>query len=360
MSPESPEFREWAAKKFAEIESLEAKRRAVEESPPDDLRQITDALVYEVMPLMESLGIPITREELTNMFVEWYVKRPPPSAASARPIGTGDGERKPADYGRWAGAVLKPLMSVARVKDVGGLVGKSVKGVLVLLMLTPLILMPAYYFATTTFPLGPATSQSTQSIPGAGGGPSVIGLALVPNNPLIGVGQTQNYSTLALGPSSSTVNLVAFPPAGLNFDIAQTQIPPQDFVTTIQVALQASPSLALGLHEVTVEVNSGGTATNHTFVVQVVQALVVMQHLAFIPSAINVTKGTTVYWMNLDQMIGCCDPGIHDVSFAYPLNVTSPFLARLDTWHYTFQTDGDFFYTCTIHPFMDGEVKVEG
>jgi plastocyanin len=102
----------------------------------------------------------------------------------------------------------------------------------------------------------------------------------------------------------------------------------------------------------------GSSARNQTFTVVVVQALVVMERMTFVPGIVNVAQGTTVYWMNLDSTIGCCDPGYHNVVFGDVANASSPVLKRLGTWNFTFEAPGQFHYICSIHPWMVGEVNV--
>jgi plastocyanin len=71
--------------------------------------------------------------------------------------------------------------------------------------------------------------------------------------------------------------------------------------------------------------------------------------------------GTSVSWINLDSTIGCCDPGSHNVVFLSGANAFSPTLKRLDSWSYTFGTQGIVEYYCSIHPLvMKGQVTVAG
>ena len=88
--------------------------------------------------------------------------------------------------------------------------------------------------------------------------------------------------------------------------------------------------------------------------------LVIMHDFAFHPTDINIRRGTPVTWLNLDSTIGCCDPGLHDVSFTVGVNATSPQLNRFQSWSLTFGKDGSYYYYCTIHPYMVGEVTVTG
>ncbi len=365
MATDNPEYKEWAARKIAEVLSLEEKERAVAASPPEELREISDVVDREVMPIMESFGIPITREELSNMFVEWFVKRSSapkqePEGAYRSRGGNGQAGPSPPSSGRKGGGIAGPLMRIAKVDTLGGLLGRTIKGVLVLVMLVPIMLLPAYFFLST-LPVGPAAFTSTSGQPG-GAALAGVTLTLNPSSPLIGLGQTQNYSLLTIRPPASgttpPMSLVVFSPEGLSFELSQTHIPSQQATKAVQVVIRASSSMAVGPYSVTVEEKSGSSTLNQTFTVVVVPSLVVMKNLAFVPQTVNVTKGTTVYWMNLDSEIGCCDPGYHNAVFS-SLNASSPILVRLATWHFTFETPGEFYYMCSIHPFMAGEVIVK-
>jgi plastocyanin len=185
-------------------------------------------------------------------------------------------------------------------------------------------------------------------------------MTLSPTVPLIAPGQTQNYTVLTLTePGSGTpvsTALTASAPTGLSFDLANTSVPAQA-TSRVPVVIHASSSMAPGTYQVSVKETEGSDVKSQSFTVKVVTTLVVMEDLAFVPQYVNVTAGSTVYWLNLDSQIGCCDPGFHDVDFS-ALGVESPSLARLGTYSYTFQDPGDYYYICSIHTFMTGEVRV--
>lgn len=64
----------------------------------------------------------------------------------------------------------------------------------------------------------------------------------------------------------------------------------------------------------------------------------------FIPPELNVVSGTTVEWKNSDSAV-------------YVLkvdNISSPNLSKRDTWNFTFNRIGTFYYNCTLHPAMPG------
>jgi plastocyanin len=207
-----------------------------------------------------------------------------------------------------------------------------------------LILLPSYLLLTS--------QQQSQTASGV--------MTLSPTVPLIAPGQTQNYTMLTLAePSSETrvsTRLTTSSPAGLSFDVANSTIPALA-TFNVPIVIHASPSITPGTYQVSIKETEGSAVKSESFTVKVVAALVVMEHLAFVPEYVNVTAGTTVYWMNLDSQIGCCDPGFHDVDFS-ALGVESPTLARLGTYSYTFQNSGEFYYICSIHTFMTGEVRV--
>jgi len=71
---------------------------------------------------------------------------------------------------------------------------------------------------------------------------------------------------------------------------------------------------------------------------------------AFTPKEITVTPGTKVIWTNHDETP-------HTVS-AVDKGFMSKALDTDDRFEYTFASEGDFSYFCTLHPFMTGIVHV--
>jgi len=69
---------------------------------------------------------------------------------------------------------------------------------------------------------------------------------------------------------------------------------------------------------------------------------------SFDPAAIEVTKGTTVRWTNNDDVP-------HTVTGD---QFTSGTLNKGETYEYTFSEDGEYAYTCSFHPQMQGKVTV--
>ncbi len=215
--------------------------------------------------------------------------------------------------------------------------------------------------------LTPASSNSSRSTSSATSvAAPAVDVAISPGTPLIAPGQTQNYSAVEVTSGggaalTGTLAVTAFAPDGLSFVLNKTSVGLASLPQTIPVTVKADPGLAPGKYEVTVETSSqGAAARNQTFTVQVVQALVVMQDLAFHPQNLTVSAGTSVTWIDLDTTIGCCDPGNHDVSFLSGANATSPIMTRFDSWTYAFGAPGVVEYYCTIHAFMKGQVTVTG
>ncbi len=76
-----------------------------------------------------------------------------------------------------------------------------------------------------------------------------------------------------------------------------------------------------------------------------------MQEIAFVPSEKTVSKGTTITWINKDNVqhtvtsdVGIFDSGLIDAG---------------GTFTYIFDSIGTYDYTCTIHPDMNGTINVE-
>lgn len=232
--------------------------------------------------------------------------------------------------------------------------------VLVLIVVLGAAALGAYEALSSSSHSSSPSSSSSSTSSNSGSPPQVT---VLPQTPLISPGQTQNYTILELQPPATspeeTVTLKAFSPPGLSLVPAQSSVSLSSITQNVAIQIKADSGLASGRYRVTIEVGSGA-AENTTFTVQVVPELVLMQDVGFHPQNISVSKGTTVTWINLDSMIGCCDPGNHDVSFLSGPNATSPILKRYDSWNFTFGTDAVVDYYCTIHPYMKGQVTVTG
>lgn len=71
---------------------------------------------------------------------------------------------------------------------------------------------------------------------------------------------------------------------------------------------------------------------------------------AFTPKEITVAPGTSVTWTNHDETP-------HTIS-ATDKTFASKAMDTDDHYAYTFASEGDFSYFCTLHPFMTGIVHV--
>jgi plastocyanin len=77
---------------------------------------------------------------------------------------------------------------------------------------------------------------------------------------------------------------------------------------------------------------------------------VTIQNMAFNPSTLNVQVGTTVTWINKDNITHhvVSDSGVFDSG-----NLTNGM-----SYNYTFNQTGSFPYHCSIHPSMTGTIVV--
>jgi plastocyanin len=80
-------------------------------------------------------------------------------------------------------------------------------------------------------------------------------------------------------------------------------------------------------------------------------ATVSMDHNTFIPAEITVVPGTTVTWVNKEDMP-------HTVVDANK-GFRSKFIAKDTSFSFTFATAGEYDYLCSIHPNMKGKVIVK-
>ena len=80
-------------------------------------------------------------------------------------------------------------------------------------------------------------------------------------------------------------------------------------------------------------------------------ATVNMDHNTFIPGEITVAPGTTVTWVNDENM----PHTVVDLNKAF----RSKTLVKDASFSFTFATAGDYSYLCSIHPNMKGKVIVK-
>jgi plastocyanin len=75
-----------------------------------------------------------------------------------------------------------------------------------------------------------------------------------------------------------------------------------------------------------------------------------IHQFAFAPKEITVTPGTKVIWTNHDETP-------HQI-IAADKTFASKAMDTDDHFEFTFTSEGDFSYFCTLHPFMTGIVHV--
>ncbi|MGH9917611.1 MAG: hypothetical protein ACRD6W_01875, partial [Nitrososphaerales archaeon] len=136
--------------------------------------------------------------------------------------------------------------------------------------------------------------------------------------------------------------------------------------TYLELQLTAAPSVAPGAYPIMVEASSGTLSVNYSFTVQVVKYLVTINNDIFSPGNLNVTVGSTVYWMNVS---GDAVNGEYVVVFN-TINVRSPLLnpcglgsygpGACGIFSYTFATAGTFSYINNIYLEMSGTITVTG
>jgi plastocyanin len=76
------------------------------------------------------------------------------------------------------------------------------------------------------------------------------------------------------------------------------------------------------------------------------------------PSPLTVTRGTMVVWTNKDSSLHTVTSGLPEqgaVGTLFDSGIISP----EQTFSYTFGNAGTFDYSCTLHPFMHGQVVVK-
>lgn len=78
---------------------------------------------------------------------------------------------------------------------------------------------------------------------------------------------------------------------------------------------------------------------------------VVIENFKFSTPNLNIQKGTTVTWKNLDT-------AKHDINFVDSGLTDSNLLEQNGTYSYKFDVEGEYSYSCTPHPFMKATITV--
>ncbi|MBA8889765.1 plastocyanin [Dokdonella fugitiva] len=79
-------------------------------------------------------------------------------------------------------------------------------------------------------------------------------------------------------------------------------------------------------------------------------AVVEITKFAYAPREITVAPGTTVRWTNHDETPHTVTDKVGELA--------SPGLDTGDLYEHAFANEGDYPYTCAVHPFMTGVVHV--
>lgn len=203
-------------------------------------------------------------------------------------------------------------------------------------------------------------------------------LTTSPGRILIAPGETLNYSSVYLIPRPNTLEGNALLNAGIGSELVvlNATLPSGMYIhffgTTLinriyeeadagsvsntEMQLVAPQNVAPGNYTATIVGSSGTLSVDYSFTVQVVKYLVIAQYQTFAPGDLNVTAGSTVYWINLST-----DKNMpYDVVFN-TINVHSDTLnpdPAFDSFSYTFTTPGVYPYYCAYASTMKGTITV--
>jgi plastocyanin len=78
----------------------------------------------------------------------------------------------------------------------------------------------------------------------------------------------------------------------------------------------------------------------------------------YYPSPLTITRGTMVVWTNKDSSLHTVTSGLPEQGSVGDL-FDSGIISPEETFSYTFDKPGTFDYSCTLHPFMHGQVIVK-
>jgi plastocyanin len=79
----------------------------------------------------------------------------------------------------------------------------------------------------------------------------------------------------------------------------------------------------------------------------------------FTPATIEITEGTKVTWRNTDTVAHDVQKSSDAEDFGAPFGVRVPEFGPGQSYSFTFDKPGVYFYTCTIHTGMNGKIQVD-
>jgi len=240
------------------------------------------------------------------------------------------------------------------------------------LLVLVLIIAAAFYVeipmvassSTTSSGFSTSTPSSTTSTSGPSGSTGKLTFKIA--QPLIvapGTPESVTVTFSAIGTVSGNYSLGA---TGLPNGVSATFKPssvlfPSGLSSSVTMTLTAAKGAAVANSTVNVQATAGSSVFPQAFPLMSVQALVLIQGNAFVPSSLTVTAGTKVYWLNLDPSSSPdLGPDMHDVTaLDHSFSSGTGDLGQYDTFAHTFATAGTVQYVSAQQgSSMAGQVTV--
>ncbi len=205
-----------------------------------------------------------------------------------------------------------------------------------------------------SFPFYFALNAPSQVLLAPGGFTEVVSITIIPS---VAAPRGSNESISLNGTSVGGIT-VSFRPTSPVQLLYNTKV-------NVTFTLSATTSTKPGNYTLQVQGVSGPNTQTVSFNVRVVQYLVFMANGAFIPHDMNVTTGSTVFWMDLDGPGSACGPagfGPHNVTFTTLTGADSPSMSLFSVYSYTFTQPGSYFYYSSLDTdhLMNGTITVTG
>lgn len=139
--------------------------------------------------------------------------------------------------------------------------------------------------------------------------------------------------------------------------LPETRVPPPGFTARRRTAWTGLWIILLGFGLVVWHVSSGRAEPPKG---RLATAAVMIKNFDFAPSAVTISPGGSVRWINADVANHQISSGAVEGNQPRPDGrVSSPLLFRGDEFTATFQTPGAYPYYCGVHPFMRGTIVVK-
>jgi plastocyanin len=239
------------------------------------------------------------------------------------------------------------------------------------LVVVVVIIGAAFYIAIPMVGSPPTVTSISSTSTSSSGGSTQSGsgssgtLTMKFAQPLIVAPGTNETVTMKFSAIGSVSGAYAFSASSLPKGVSASFQPsslsfPDQLQSSVTLTLSAASGATVVNSTVSVQATAGSSVYTQKVPLMSVQALVLIQGNAFVPSSLTVAAGTKVYWLNLDASVNPdIGPDMHDVTaLDHSFSSGNGNLGQYDIYGHTFSAAGTVKYQSAAQPAMTGQIVV--